>query len=118
MTSRVWYRALLSSEQIAAGHVDLISSRFAEAMKNAAAPEGACLFATSHGTREGRLREDLDDQGDLDADAVYFSPASIAAVPDLIVEYQAEPSEPPDRARASLLVGTPADWDLLSRLSH
>ena len=64
------------------------------------------------------MRADAADDPEVNADAVYFSPLSIAAVPDLIAEYRAQPSEPPDRARAALLVGTPADWDLLPRSIH
>jgi hypothetical protein len=51
-------------------------------------------------------------------DAVYFSPASVAAVREMIADYNAQPSAPPARGRAVLLVGLPADWDLLPRSTH
>lgn len=116
--SRIWYRALLSREQIAAGHVDLIRRRFAAAVLNASAPGGACLFMTSHDPDAERLREASVDETDVNDDAVFFSPLSITAVPDLIAEFRAEPSEPPLRSRAALLAGDERDWDLLPRSSH
>lgn len=51
-------------------------------------------------------------------EAVFFSPAAIAAVPHLIVVCGAEPSPPPDRVCATLLVGKQSDWDLLPRALH
>ena len=51
-------------------------------------------------------------------DAVYFSPVSVAAVRELIAEFNAQPSPPPGRGRAVLLVGGPSDWDLLPRRTH
>jgi hypothetical protein len=118
MSSGVWYRVSLSTDQIAAGHVEIIRRLFADAMNDARVPAGACLFATSHDTRSGRLREDTVDDAVVNADALFFSPQSISAVPHLIAHYGARPSEPPDRARAALLVGVVADWDLLPRSSH
>ena len=118
MSSRIWYRALLSTEQIGTGQMDVIRSRFEQALRDAGAPAGACLFVTSHEARTDRLREDTDDHTDTTADAVYFSPLSVAAVPHLISEYAAEPSEPPERARAALLVGVMSDWDLLAHSTH
>lgn len=117
-SSRIWYCARLTAEQIAAGHVEIIRRRFSEAVARAGAPEGACVFATSHDTRSARLHENAEDEVNGDADAVFFSPASISAVPELISEYGAEPSEPPRRTRAALLVGDEASWDLLARSSH
>jgi hypothetical protein len=114
----MWYRALLSSEQIAAGHVGVVRRLFADAMSEARHPPGACLFATSHDTRIGRLRENTVDDVALDADALFFSPASISAIPHLIAQYGAEPSEPPERIRSALLVGVQGDWDLLPHSSH
>ena len=118
MTSGMWYRAILSSEQVAAGHVEIIRRLFADAVRDARQPTGACLFATSHATRTGRLREDAGDQRTIDADAIFFSPQSISAVPHLIAQYGAQPSEPPERTRAALLVGVSDDWDLLPRSTH
>jgi hypothetical protein len=114
----MWYRAGLTSEQVAAGQVDAIRRLFAEAIHDLAAAHGACLFATSHDTRTERLRENAEDHVPLDVDAVFFSPASISVVPHLIAQYQAQPSPPPERARAVLLVGDPSDWDLLRRSTH
>jgi hypothetical protein len=116
MSSGMWYRASLSSDQITAGHVEIVRRLFADAIRDARHPVGACLFATSNDT--GRLREDTADDTVVNADALFFSPQSISAVPHLIAQYEAQPSEPPERSRAALLVGTPQDWDLLPRSSH
>lgn len=118
MSSEMWYRASLSNDQIAAGHVEIVRRLFADAMGDARNPTGACLFATSHNTRAARLREDVVDDTALEADALFFSPQSISAVPHLIAQYGAQPSEPPERSRAALLVGAQQDWDLLPRSSH
>ncbi len=77
-----------------------IRDQFAEAITAAGDPGAACLFATK------------------DEDAVYFSPASVSAVPHLIALLDAQPSPPPDREGASLLAGTQKDWDLLPRAVH
>jgi hypothetical protein len=111
----MWYRAALSADQIAAGHVEIVRRLFVEAMNDAPVPAGACLFVTSHDTRP---REDTVDDTAVDADALFFSPQAISAVPHLIARYGARPSEPPDRSRAALLVGAMEDWDLLPRSSH
>jgi hypothetical protein len=100
VTSGVWYRAALSSEQVASGYVMAIRDQFVEAVTAAGDPEGACLFATAEG------------------DAVFFSPASVSAVPHLIAVLGATPGPPPDRAGASLLAGTDSDWALLPRSIH
>ena len=55
---------------------------------------------------------------DEEAEAVFFSPAAIAAVPHLIAACGAEPGPPPDRACATLLVGNDSDRDLLPRRAH
>ena len=118
VTSGIWYRASLSNEQIAAGHVEVVRRLFADAINQAGNPVGACLFVTSHDTHTGRLRENVADHTGIDVDALFFSPPSISAVPHLIAQYGAEPSDPPERARAALLVGREQDWDLLPRSSH
>lgn len=118
MNSGIWYRAALSTEQIAAGHVDVIRRLFVEAMTEVGTPPGACLFVTSHEMRAGRLRENAEDHITMDADAVFFSPSSVSAIPHLIAAYRAQPSEPPERTRAALLVGEERDWDLLPRSCH
>ena len=113
MSSRLWYRAGLRDDLIAADPVSMIRDRFAEALGAAGWPEGACLFlVTRHGRRPGKVRTDNE------VETVFFSPAAIAAVPHLIVLCGAEPSPPPDRARATLLVGQDSDWDLLPRPTH
>ena len=100
MTSGVWYRAALSSEQVASGFVKAIRDQFTEALAAADDTDGACMFT-------------------VDAEeAVYFSPASVSAVPHLIAMLEAQPSPPPERAGASLLAGTDKDWDLLPRTMH
>jgi hypothetical protein len=112
----MWYRALVTGEQLATGCVAALRSQFAIAIQSAGEPPGACLFITS--------REVADVTGPADAvsvsaeDAVYFSPASVASVRQLIARYNAQPSPPPARARAMLLVGALSDWDLLPRSTH
>ena len=118
MTSGMWYRALLTSEQVADGHVEIARRLFADAMKDARQPAAACLFVTSHDTQPGVLGEDTEGETVVDADALFFSPESISVVPHLIAQYGAQPSEPPERSRSVLLVGVLQDWDLLPRSSH
>ena len=114
MTSRLWYRAVLCDALVNARRIPMIGEHFAEALGAAGWPDGACLFLSTHHTRVRRLR-----RGDNDvAEAVFFSPAAIAAVPHLIAVCGAEPSPPPDPACATLFVGKQSDWDLLSRRSH
>ena len=113
MTSRLWYRADLRAGLIVAADVDGIREQFTEALGAAGWPDGACLFLVTRRTRKGRVRKD-----DEEANAVFFSPAAIAAVPHLIAACGAEPGPPPDRACATLLVGNESDWDLLPRQTH
>jgi hypothetical protein len=112
----MWYRALLSGDQLSAGCVAKIRSQFAIAIQAAGEPTGGCLFVTS------REIPDVTDPSDAvpgsAEDAVYFSPASVAAVREMIAHYNAQPSPPPPRGRAVLLVGLPSDWDLLPRSTH
>ncbi|OFW04932.1 MAG: hypothetical protein A3I61_17160 [Acidobacteria bacterium RIFCSPLOWO2_02_FULL_68_18] len=115
MTSGLWYRAALRDDLIAARQVSMIREQFADALGAAGWPDGACLFLITRHARTGRVR---DDHNAEEAEAVFFSPAAIAAVPHLIAICGAEPSPPPDRACATLLVGTPRDWDLLPRQIH
>jgi hypothetical protein len=107
----MWYRALLNGNQLSAGCVAAIRSQFAIAIQSAGEPTGACLFVTS------REIPDVTDPSDAE-DAVYFSPASVAVVREMIAHYNAHPSPPPPRGRAVLLVGMPSDWDLLPRSTH
>jgi hypothetical protein len=96
----VWYRAALSAEQVSSGYVMAIRDQFAEAITAAGDPDGACLFTTTAG------------------DAVYFSPASVSAVPHLIALLDAQPGPAPERTSASLLAGAQKDWDLLPHPTH
>lgn len=113
MTSGLWYRAALRDDLIVDGQVSIIREQFADALGDAGWPDGACLFLVSRHTRRGTVRED-----ESAGEAVFFSPAAISAVPHLIAACGAEPSPPPDRARATLLVGKLVDWDLLPRPTH
>jgi hypothetical protein len=99
VTSRLWYRALLTSGPIGVRHVPMIREHFAEVLEASEWPEGACLFLCT-------------------SRALFFSPAAIAAVPHLIVACGAEPSLPPDRTGATLLVGKTSDWNLLPYERH
>jgi hypothetical protein len=115
VNSRLWYRAVLSDAVIGAQQVLMLVRHFAEALGAAGWPDGACLFLggqnTTTRTRPGN--------GDSDVpEAIFFSPAAIASVPHLIAVCGAEPSPPPDRACATLLVGKQSDWDLLPHELH
>jgi hypothetical protein len=118
MTSRVWYRAAISGDQLASGQIMEIRRRFAETIEAAGDPEGACLFLVSQATQSGELSPEAGDDRTAEAAAVFFSPASVGAIPSLIVVYGAEPSPPPARDSAELLVGNQRDWDLLPRSNH
>ena len=85
---------------MASGFVTAIRDQFTEAIAEAGDPDGACLF-----TIDGE-------------EAVYFSPASVSAVPHLIAMLEARPSPAPERAGATLLAGMDKDWDLLPRTMH
>lgn len=93
----------------------MIREQFADALGAAGWPDGACLFLITRDARPGRMRKD-DPRGE--AEAVFFSPAAISEVPHLIAVCGAEPSPPPERARATLLVGKLIDWELLPRPTH
>jgi hypothetical protein len=109
----MWYRAALSDAAVDAGQIPIIRELFAEALGVAGWPDGACLFLS---TRQGcrQAREDVGGVGE----ALYFSPGAIAAVPHLIAVCGAEPSPPPERECATLLVGKESDWGLLPRGNH
>jgi len=112
----MWYRALLSGDQLAAGCVAAIRSQFAIAVQSAGEPSGACLFVTSHEIPDAA--DPSEGAAARAEDAVYFSPAAVPAVREMIAQYNAEPSPPPARGRAVLLVGEPTNWDLLPRSTH
>lgn len=107
----MWYRAILSDALVAAAHIPMIREHFEDALGAAGWPAGACLFLSTRPARRRKPREE-------GADALFFSPAAIAAVPHLIAACGGEPSPPPDRTCATLLVGKQSDWDLLPRRVH
>ena len=115
ITSRVWYRAGLSDPLAAAAHVSMIREQFADALGAAGWPDGACLFLS---TRQTRRKKKVREGDSAIAEAIFFSPAAIAAVPHLIAACGAVPSPPPDRDGAVLVVGMACDWELLPRGSH
>jgi len=94
--------------------IPILIQHFADALEAVGWPHGACLFLGGH--RFARATKSEDD-GAV-PEAVFFSPAAIAAVPHLIALCGAEPSPPPDRDCATLLVGKQSDWDLLPRGRH
>lgn len=98
-TSRLWYRALLSTDRLGAHHVPIIGEHFVDALDAAQWPLGACLILVG-------------------GEALFFSPASVAAVPHLIVACEAAPSPPPDRSRATLVAGRQSDLELLPHKVH
>jgi hypothetical protein len=112
--SRLWYRALVRDAVIGTRQIPMLIEHFADALEAAGWPHGACLFLSEH--RFSKARQGKDDSAV--PEAVFFSPAAIAAVPHLIAMCGAEPSPPPDRACAMLLVGTQSDWDLLPQGLH
>jgi hypothetical protein len=114
MTSCLWYRAVLGDSIVDACQISIIREHFAEALGVVGWPDGACLFLSIRRARRKAVREDVIARGE----AIYFSPAAIAAVPHLIAVCGAEPSPPPDRGCATLLVGKDSDWNLLPWLSH
>jgi hypothetical protein len=104
----------LGDALVAASQLPMIRDHFADALGAAGWPDGACLFLSTRHAPGKKARED-DSAG---AEAVFFSPAAIAAVPHLIAVCGAAPSPPPDRACSTLLVGKESDWDLLPRPTH
>jgi len=118
MSSRVWYCAVVNSDQMAAGQIMAIRKQFAETIEAAGDPEGACLFVVNHATPGGAESSNTDEARPEEAASVFFSPASVCAIPDLIVVCGAAPSPPPARDRAELLVGKQRDWDQLPRSTH
>ena len=113
MNSCLWYRALLRDAVIGTRQIPMLIQHFADALEAAGWPHGACLFLSGHHFVRAQGKGDS-----AVPEAVFFSPAAIAAVPHLIAAYGAEPSPPPDRDCATLLVGKQSDWDLLPRELH
>jgi hypothetical protein len=91
----------------------MLREHFADALESVGWPDGACLFLSGRQTADTKARDD----DSAVPEAVFFSPAAIAAVPHLIAVWSGgEPA--PDRACATLLVGKQSDWDLLPRGLH
>ena len=112
--SGIWYTASLDGEQVAAGHLATLCEQFAVAVSDAGEPAGACLFA---------ICDDEGPEGAPTADPhgaadIFFSPSAISVVPKILAALNAQPGAAPARARASLLVGRPHDWDLLPHATH
>jgi hypothetical protein len=118
MASDVWYFALLTAEEVAAGHVGIIQRLFADAIDGVTDSRGACLFVASDASGPNYSRKRAKRRSSIEAGTVFFSPASIALVPHLIAHYHAHPGPPPARDNAALLVGDAHNWDLLPRPSH
>ena len=113
VNSGLWYRAVAIEAPITAKQLPLISDYFAEAIYGAGWPDRACLFLT------GSFSSHRTDQRTRAVTAIiFFSPAAIELVPHLIASCGAEPSPPPDRADAMLLVGKLSDWSLLPYAHH
>jgi hypothetical protein len=117
-TSLIWYRATISHEQAVAGHVHAIRRLFRDAISGLIDASGMWLFATGRIARvaAGPAAVSRDEVAGLDT--VFFSPVSIAVVPHLIAQYAAQPSPPPARECAVLLVGEPDAWNGLPRGAH
>jgi hypothetical protein len=92
----------------------MLTEHFADVLGAAGWPDGACLFLS--GDRMARKRPRKDD-GAV-SKTLFFSPVAIAMVPHLIAVCGAEPSPPPARAGATLLVGKQSDWNLLPHGLH
>ena len=116
--TRLWYYAILSKEQLVDGALAGISQQFADVINAAGSPDGACLFASLAEPSSINPAEERALEETFGGRAVFFSPASISTVAELIVSSQARPTPPPDRCQVELLVGNPQDWDLLPRSSH
>lgn len=86
----------------------MLTEHFADVLGAAGWPDGACLFLSG---------ERIAESGAV-SEALFFSPVAIAVVPHLIAVCGAQPSPPPDRAGATLLVGKQSDWDLLPHGLH
>lgn len=111
--SGIWYSASLDGEQVAAGRLATLCESFAVTVRDAGEPPGACLFAIADATPDGKRASES-----RAATAIFISPGAISVVPKILAALNAQPSPAPDRARASLLVGRPQDWDLLPRSTH
>ena len=116
--SQLWYHALLSSDQMADGFLTNISQMFLKLVNAAGAPKGACLFATIPGPQDSGQSDDGATAAAAPGQVIFFSPASVSFVPQLIVLAKGRPGPPPERGRVELLVGSPQDWDLLPRSTH
>jgi hypothetical protein len=112
--SGIWYTACLDGAQVAAGHLATLCEQFAVTVRDAGEPAGACLFAITADAGPD-CAPATDSPAGID---IFFSPGAISVVPKILAAMNAQPSAAPARARASLLVGRPIDWDLLPRATH
>ena len=111
--SGIWYSASLDGEQVAAGRLATLCEQFAVTVRDAGEPMGVCLFAIADEAPDAEPTAEL-----RGATTIFISPRAISVVPKILVALNAQPSPAPDRARASLLVGRPNDWDLLPHSTH
>jgi hypothetical protein len=116
--SLIWYRATISHEQAVAGHVHAIRRLFRDAISGLIDTSGMWLFATGRAARVEGAATAVTSDDVAGLDTVFFSPVSIAVVPHLIAQYAAEPSPPPARECAVLLVGGLDAWSGLPRGAH
>ena len=82
--------SLLSGDQLTAGCVAAIRSQFAIAILMAGEPTGAGLFVTSREIPD--VTEPSDAVPASAEDAVYFSPAAVTAVREMIADFRTMPS--------------------------
>jgi hypothetical protein len=117
-TSQVWYYAVISQEQIASGSLATLRQQFANAINVAGTAGGSCLFATIPQPATSDGSDEAAPEAATQRRTVFFSPASVSVVPQLIVLSKARPGPPPERSQVELLVGKPEDWNLLPRGTH
>jgi hypothetical protein len=119
VSSRIWYCAVLDAKDVASGEVTAIRRHFTDAIRAAGEPVGACLFVIDGGAAETSTPRSSDDHNGVAVQtAVFFSPASLPVVREVLVRYGAKPSPAPERTGATMLVGEPTDWGLLMCATH
>ncbi len=85
-----WYKIDLTLEEIAQGTLLYIHNQFSTLCLKSGTPKEAAMFAGG-----------LDEEGEI----LYFSPASVVFMKDIIQQYKGEETERPDISRLTLLVG-------------
>jgi hypothetical protein len=118
--SCIWYCATLDAHDVARGEVAVLSRRFTDAVRASGEDAGACLFAVNGAwpATPADAAPPAEAEPSSERTAVFFSPASLAAVREVLVQYDARPSPAPERAAATLLVGQDSDWNLLLCATH